>query len=319
MAQATAFTSARSKAIEDKAVTGGSVDAAGNLTLTTKDGTAIAAGNVKGPKGDPGDNVDAKAYSDAGDATTLASAKSYSDGKLVEAKSYVDGHPLIKGVVLGNNVDMNTLTTNGFYTQGTNAAAATGTNYPRPLAGILEVKSNAEGTGVFVYQRYTIYGGYSPDAWVRTLYNGTWTAWTQAGPAGALVRVGRNLRTGNSTNTASEYNINTVTLPNPVNGDTYAVRAIAKFVPDTAGSYTGLRIRHGPNANIGGTQIALEYVDHRLAGRIVSVMAEAEFTYTGTTGATGYNVVSTGLCGGGSSYAYGATGNTSSLFVDKIL
>ena len=39
-------------------VTGGSVNASGDLTLTTPAGDSIAAGNVKGPKGDKGDPGD---------------------------------------------------------------------------------------------------------------------------------------------------------------------------------------------------------------------------------------------------------------------
>jgi hypothetical protein len=54
MASINVYTAERSQAIEDKAVVTGAVDDDGNLTLTTNDGTAIAAGNVKGPTGDPG-------------------------------------------------------------------------------------------------------------------------------------------------------------------------------------------------------------------------------------------------------------------------
>lgn len=53
MVAVTGFTAARSKEIEDKAVVDGDV-IGDNLVLTTKDGTQIVAGNVRGPQGLPG-------------------------------------------------------------------------------------------------------------------------------------------------------------------------------------------------------------------------------------------------------------------------
>lgn len=53
MATVTAFTAARSLAIENSSVTTGAVDASGNLILTTRGGTAINAGYVVGPAGTP--------------------------------------------------------------------------------------------------------------------------------------------------------------------------------------------------------------------------------------------------------------------------
>lgn len=320
----------RMEAIEASSIVDGDVDIDGNLILHTYGGTAINAGLVRGAKGDPGDNVDAKAYSDNGDAATLASAESYSDGKLVEAKaysddklveakSYVDNHPLIKGTPLVDGDNLDTKTTPGYYTQTTNASAATGTNYPRLLAGILEVRTNADADGVFVYQRYTVYGGYNPEAYVRTKYNGTWSSWSLAGPPGTLLRIGSNIRTTDTTSTTSEYNICNFTLPNPVNGDVYRVHAGSNIVPDTAGMYTGLRIKHASGANVGGTQIAQIYLDHRISGRVVGGEVTAEFTYTGSTGASGYNVVLVGFPGGGGSKANCNSGQPGYLYVDRVL
>jgi hypothetical protein len=102
---------------------------------------------------------------------------SYVDSVDAARKSYFDGHQMIKGIALGDGANLNNYTTPGFWTQGTNASAATGTNYPRQLAGVLEVRANAEGTGIFVYQRYSCYGSYNPLTYQRTLYNGTWSAW----------------------------------------------------------------------------------------------------------------------------------------------
>lgn len=81
-------------------------------------------------------------------------------------------------VVLGI-VDLNTIVTTGDYTQQGNSNAASGANYPAPLAGALEVVSN--GSGTFVWQRYTTYynaaGGNV--SYTRNLYSGTWSPWQQ--------------------------------------------------------------------------------------------------------------------------------------------
>lgn len=50
----TAFTAARMLAIEQSTVTGGRITG-DNLILTTRDGTTIVAGSVKGPQGDRGE------------------------------------------------------------------------------------------------------------------------------------------------------------------------------------------------------------------------------------------------------------------------
>jgi microcystin-dependent protein len=54
MATVTGMTAERMQEIEDASVVDGAVDVAGDLTLYQRDGTPIAAGNVKGPVGDTG-------------------------------------------------------------------------------------------------------------------------------------------------------------------------------------------------------------------------------------------------------------------------
>lgn len=54
MASVTSFTAARMKVIEDTTVVGGSISG-NDLVLTTREGSNITAGNVRGPKGDKGD------------------------------------------------------------------------------------------------------------------------------------------------------------------------------------------------------------------------------------------------------------------------
>lgn len=193
MATATAFTSTRSKAIEDKAVTGGSVDVSGNLTLVRNDGTTIAAGNLLGPKGDKGDaglNAAPGSVAPTPNTTPIrtsdsrvktapptenddASTKLYVDNLVnpLASKVYVDN--LVKGQEIGNGVDLNIYTSGGVYIQSQTAEAATGVNYPIAQAGLLEVSATAG----FVYQRYTPYGSYGVEFYIRTFYGGTWYPW----------------------------------------------------------------------------------------------------------------------------------------------
>lgn len=76
------------------------------------------------------------------------------------------------GISLGNAVDLNTITTTGLYYQDLNVQAASGTNYPVPLAGTLEV---FPGSGTM--QRYTSYN-YNI-VYIRHLYQGNWGGWVQ--------------------------------------------------------------------------------------------------------------------------------------------
>ncbi|WP_241213682.1 phage tail protein [Enterobacter ludwigii] len=95
-------------------------------------------------------------------------------------------------VGIGGEADLNTFTTPGLYYQPANAQAATGKNYPEPNAGSLEVYKHAGITQVYrVYNNSRHY--------IRTLYAGTWTAWSwvydtshkpTAGDVGAVAKSG---------------------------------------------------------------------------------------------------------------------------------
>lgn len=76
--------------------------------------------------------------------------------------------------LLGDNENLNNYTKTGFYTQGSNAQASNGTNYPRPYAGVLEVHASTDGA--MIWQKYHIYG-WDNSVWVRTYYAGTWNPW----------------------------------------------------------------------------------------------------------------------------------------------
>lgn len=143
MATVTGFTSSRMLAIENNSVVGGSI-VADDLILTRQGGGTINAGNVRGPQGIQG----------------------------------------ISGSVateLGGSVDLNTITTPGRYSQTANAEAATGTNYPVPSAGFLEVATDP--TGGMVWQRYTVYRGtnFAGEIFTRNFYSATWSAWSMIG------------------------------------------------------------------------------------------------------------------------------------------
>lgn len=73
---------------------------------------------------------------------------------------------------IGGSADLNTYTAPGLYYQPANAQAQTGKNYPEMVAGSLEVYKHAGIT-----QIYRIYS--NSRSYIRTLYNGTWSAWSK--------------------------------------------------------------------------------------------------------------------------------------------
>ena len=80
------------------------------------------------------------------------------------------------GTVITGNVDLNSYTTPGVYTNAANAQATGGTNYPGTLAGKLEVFAAANSS--FVWQTYQEYGN-SGRFYFRARYSGTWAAWQE--------------------------------------------------------------------------------------------------------------------------------------------
>ncbi|HHL0035183.1 TPA: phage tail protein [Enterobacter mori] len=77
-----------------------------------------------------------------------------------------------QAAAIGNAADLNAYTTAGLFYQPANAQAQTGRNYPEANAGSLEVYKHAGIT-----QIYRIYN--SSRSYIRTLYSGTWSAWTK--------------------------------------------------------------------------------------------------------------------------------------------
>ena len=74
-------------------------------------------------------------------------------------------------------VDLDTITTDGDYTQTSSAEASSGTNYPAGIAGKLRVVTSSSNS--MVWQKYTVYATNNPTEYVRTRYNGTWGQWRQ--------------------------------------------------------------------------------------------------------------------------------------------
>ena len=115
-----------------------------------------------------------------------------------------------QAVGIGNAVDLNAYTTPGLYYQPANAQAQTGKNYPETAAGSLEIYKHAGIT-----QIYRIYN--SSRAYIRTLYSGTWSAWTKqydaankptAGDVGAIPLAGSTGVTGIVRSSAEQQSSN---------------------------------------------------------------------------------------------------------------
>jgi|AGFT01.1.fsa_nt_gi hypothetical protein len=128
--------------------------------------------------------------------TTTVNSRELSGNISITAQDIFNG----QAASIGNAADLNSLQTAGLYYQAANAQAATGKNYPEAIAGSLEVYKHAGITQV-----YRVYN--NSRAYIRTLYSGTWTAWTKqydaankptADDVGALALTGGTLN-GNLT------------------------------------------------------------------------------------------------------------------------
>ncbi|WP_321946590.1 hypothetical protein [Paraburkholderia sp. J10-1] len=148
---------------------------AGSVTITTTtDPDGMAALILKHEaKRDPHPQyarLDGATFTGATKGATLGFGTSSKDFATTE---YVRQNALPLQPALGSYVDLNTVKDSGIYHQPLNVQAASGTNYPVPLAGKLEVYSS----GVMVYQTYQLYN--ASDSWIRTYYSGAWSRWRQ--------------------------------------------------------------------------------------------------------------------------------------------
>lgn len=93
-----------------------------------------------------------------------------------------------------SGADLNTYTTTGIWHQRSNANAASGTNYPVPLAGMLRVYAD----DVMVYQEYFAHA--TNATYIRKYYNGVWQPWHQVYDSGhkpSLADLGGGTISGN--------------------------------------------------------------------------------------------------------------------------
>lgn len=191
-------------------------------------------------------------------------------------------------VALGSGANLDTLLDWKVYTQDTNSGAASGTNYPVPLAGVLEVLPVAGGGGEHIWQRYTTYrhttltGGeeIGPSVYVRAFSSGAWSPWTVIGgepriagvksaktyyekyPDGRLICRGSHSFPANA-NTRQTY------------AWTYPVAFVGELphVTHTAGSTTPRNISTGYSAET-LTSVTMEF--YRTTGAATGVMFQAE-------------------------------------------
>lgn len=80
---------------------------------------------------------------------------------------------------IGASEDLDTYTTPGVYVQNQNAGASGGSNYPTPLAGMLEVLDGDAATNVQTVQRYTDYNNPPLTYYRMQRSSGTWSAWQE--------------------------------------------------------------------------------------------------------------------------------------------
>lgn len=104
----------------------------------------------------------------------------------------LDGTELAKILALGStipgSVNLNSYTSTGLFHQPSTANAASGSNYPVALAGMLEVIAD----GSIIYQKYTVYDS-SHNVYVRTYYSGSWFTWTRVLDSTDLTTINANL------------------------------------------------------------------------------------------------------------------------------
>ena len=170
-----------------------SADSALGATAATPNTLALRDASGRAQFSPPVDTEDAatKGYVDANSGgspeatgpTPNTLAQRDGSGQLKAADGVADDDVVTVGQLsvaasLPDAVDLDDYTTPGLWHQDANARAATGTNYPAPYAGLLEVFNGAQ-SGTFVYQRYTGYKDHQ-EVWLRSYYSG-WGPWNLIG------------------------------------------------------------------------------------------------------------------------------------------
>jgi hypothetical protein len=120
---------------------------------------------------------------------------------------------------------------------------------------------------------------------------------TGSSPAGDLTpdvlrRVAYASSAVSGTSTANGQIVITATIPNPVNGRRYRAYVEYGIVPTIDGMYVRHQLGFGKGVTEStATWFAGMYTDHRINNRNVGITYLGEFTYTGTTGDTGFQVL----------------------------
>jgi hypothetical protein len=107
----------------------------------------------------------------------------YNNGTVQREMWHEGNRPTIDNMAYKSNLNasenLDNYLVTGMYHQNSNADAATGSNYPQAVAGMLTVK---EGDA-FIYQYYHTYQP-NNDVWVRSKYLTNWSAWEKTWTSG---------------------------------------------------------------------------------------------------------------------------------------
>ena len=169
MAVVKVMTYARMKQVEDESIVSGLI-VGDDLVLRRRDNATVVAGNVRGPQGfvgNPGINGNPGDKGDKGDRGDKGDKGDKGD----------TGSPPIP-VAIPNAANLNEYTTTGPYMQALNSQAASGTNYPEPYAGRLDVHQDPTDANL-IYHTYTLYGPQNRVYNRGTAASGAWQPWRQ--------------------------------------------------------------------------------------------------------------------------------------------
>jgi peptidoglycan/xylan/chitin deacetylase (PgdA/CDA1 family) len=126
--------------------------------------TWVKIGNLKGPKGDPGDTAAMNRF------TAIETKNTEQDGRLTT----IEGDALRNKTALTTE-DLNTVTAIGAYARQS-SSGTTGLNYPVASRGVLTVTPIPSGG---VAQSY--YASVPNQTFTREKFSGSWSAWSSAG------------------------------------------------------------------------------------------------------------------------------------------
>ena len=126
-----------------------------------------------------------------GTTTNAATATSHTHQVSLKVADLGDGAAVTMASALGAGVDLNTVTARGIYTQSSNNNAASGSNYPVPLAGTLLVIGDGASISTQTYTHY-----FNGDQWTRSRLNDKWSAWRKSVTDERTIATGAGLTGG---------------------------------------------------------------------------------------------------------------------------